>query len=148
MSDASEEVVVPSITMALRGSQGVDVLTAPHWKAAAEGVFNVPRCDGCGYHRWPVTHVCYHCQSPDWSWDAVPGTGRVFTYTWIDQPTHNTEKLENIAVIELDGTAGEPVRVPGWVVDTDKETLSCDLAVVVDFEVVAEGVGVPYWRLA
>jgi uncharacterized protein len=144
----SEEVQVPSITMSLMGSQGIDPVSEPHWTAGAQRVFNVPRCDDCGYHRWPVTHACYNCMSTEWSWAAVPGTGKVFTYTWIDQPTHNTAELENIVVIELDGTTGEAVRVPGWVVDCDKGSLQCDLPVVADFDIVAEGVGVPYWRLA
>ncbi len=144
----SDEVLVPSLTMSLMGSQTVDPVSAPHWAAGAQGVFNVPKCDNCGYHRWPITHACYHCLSRDWSWDAVPGVGRVFTFTWIDQPTHNTAELQNIAVIELEGTTGEPVRVPGWVVEVDKATLRCDLPVVVDFDIVADGVGVPFWRLA
>lgn len=144
----SEEVLVPSLTMSLMGSQTVDSVTEPHWTAAANGVFNVPRCDGCGYHRWPITHACYNCLSPEWSWDALPGTGTVFTFTWIDQPTHNTSELQNIAVIELDGTTGEPVRVPGWVVDVDKDALACDALVVAGFDIVSDGVGVPFWRLA
>jgi uncharacterized OB-fold protein len=143
-----EAIVVPSLGIALGGSQGISPETSGHWAAAAEGRFTVPTCDDCGVNRWPITHACYACGSRNWSWQTVPGTGVVYTYTWIDTPTHYGADLSdaNIAVIELDGTKGESVRVPGWVVDIDRDTLVCGLPVVAEFETVADGVAVPHWR--
>jgi uncharacterized OB-fold protein len=142
----SGPVVVPSLGMALMGAQEVTPDTAGHWEAAATGKFAVPMCGACGTHYWPVTHVCYACGSPEWSWQPVAGTGTVYTFTWIDAPTHPTDELQNVAVIQLDGTNGEPVRVPGWVVGVDKDSLVCDLPVEAEFVPVADGVGVPHWK--
>jgi uncharacterized OB-fold protein len=142
----SEQVLVPSLGMALQGSVPVTPVTAGHWEAASRRVFTVPTCDDCGTQYWPVVQACYACGSQRWSWKPVPGTGRVYTYTWCDMATHPTAELENLAVIELDGTIGEPVRVPGWVVDVDKSTLACGLPVEADFETIAPGVAVPHWR--
>jgi uncharacterized OB-fold protein len=142
----NDDIRVPSIGMALMGAQPITPDTAGHWQAAAEGRFTVPTCDHCGTNYWPVTHVCYVCGSREWGWQPVGGTGTVYTYTWIDAPIHPTTRLQNIAVIELDGTKGEPVRVPGWVVGVDKDTLACAIPVEVEFDQVGEGVAVPYWR--
>jgi uncharacterized OB-fold protein len=139
------DILVPSLGMGLIGNTPITPETAPHWKAAAEGQFAVPTCDDCGTNRWPVTYACYVCGSRNWRWASVPGTGRVFTYTWLDSPTHPTDTLNNIAVIELDGTKGEPVRVPGWVVGVDKSTLVCEMPVRVAFDPVTNEVAVPYW---
>jgi uncharacterized OB-fold protein len=109
-------------------------------------VFTVPACDDCGINHWPVLHACYACGSSQWSWQPVPGTGTVFTYTWCDVPTHPTDSLDNVVVIELDGTSGEPLRVPGWVEGVDKDSLVCGLPVEAVFETVAEGVAVPHWK--
>jgi hypothetical protein len=140
-----EPVMVPSLSMSLAGEQPVTGETAPHWTAAAEGRFTVPTCDDCGTNRWPVSYACYVCGSRAWSWQPVPGTGTVYTYTWLDSPTHPTDELDNVSVIELDDTLGEPVRVPGWVVGVDKSTLVCGLPVEMGVDVIAEGVGVPHW---
>ena len=139
------DLLVPSLGMGLMGNTVITAETEPHWRAAAEGKLTVPTCGSCGTNRWPVTHACYVCGSREWSWAEVPGRGKVFTYTWIDAPTHPTSKLENIAVIELDGTKGEPVRIPGWVVGVDKSTLRCDMPVLAEYETIAEGIAVPHW---
>lgn len=142
----SDQVLVPSLGMALAGAQPITPDTAGHWQAAAEGRFTVPTCDQCGTNYWPVTHVCFACGSREWSWVPVAGTGTVYTYTWIDAPTHPTSELQNISVIQLDATRGEPVRVPGWVVGVDKDTLVCELPVRAGFDPIADGVAVPYWQ--
>jgi uncharacterized protein len=142
----SEDVLVPSLGMALGGSQPVTPVTAGHWQLASEGKFSVPTCGNCGTNYWPVSFACYVCGSLEWTWQPVAGTGRVFTYTWIDAPTHPEAGRDNLAVIELDGTKGEPVRVPGWVEGVDDTSLVCDLEVQAAFKPVADGVAVPYWR--
>jgi uncharacterized protein len=145
------KIELPSLGMSLYGMMGGGIApgTEGYWASAAEGTLSMPTCENCGTQRWPMELVCYACHSTDWSWNTVPGTGTVFTYTWIDSPTHPGTAGDNVVVVELDGTAGaDAVRVPGWVVDVEQGGLACGQPVVVDFEIVADGIGVPYWRLA
>ena len=142
----SDQIVVPSLGMALTGQQPITPDTEGHWRAAADKVFTVPTCSNCGTNYWPISYVCYVCGSREWSWQRVAGTGTVYTYTWLDAPTHAIAELQNISVIELDDTKGEPVRVPGWVVGVDKDSLVCGMAVEADYEMIAEGLAVPHWR--
>jgi uncharacterized protein len=126
---------------------GWSPLTEGYWKAAHDGRLVVQRCTNCGTHRWPPSYACYHCRSTDWTWDDVPGTGTVFSYTWADTRAVADSPLYNITVVELDGTQGEPVRVLSRVLDVDKEQLRCDLPVTVAFEPFDDDVAVPMFRL-
>ena len=126
---------------------GWSPLTEGYWQAAHDGRLVVQRCTDCGAHRWPPAWACYRCQSPGWEWSEVPGTGTVFTYTWADARPVPDSPLYNIAVVELDGTEGEPVRLMSQVVDAAKDDLRCDLPVEVVFEPFDDDVAVPLFRL-
>ncbi|WP_157472558.1 OB-fold domain-containing protein [Frankia sp. EAN1pec] len=90
------------------------------WRAAAAGRLDVQRCASCGAHRYPPTDGCYRCSSPEWEWSTVPGTGTVYSYIWVPDRTRATEPrpaVYNVAVVTLDGTEGDPVRILSNVVD-------------------------------
>ena len=127
-------------------SPGWEPLTEGYFRAAAEGRLVVQRCGKCGYHRWPPSWACYHCQSTDWEWDDLPGTGTVFTYTWADQrPLAETTPIYNISIVEVDGTQGEPVRIMTRVV-ADRGTLTVGLPVKVTFEKFDDEVSIPFFE--
>lgn len=124
-------------------------LSAGFWRAAAEGRLVIQRCDECGAHRFAPTAACYRCQSLAWSWDAVSGSGQVFSYTWSHHPVHPALAplgVYNVAVIELDGTEGDPVRLVSWVADVTPETLSIGLPVEVVFEKIDDEIGLPVFK--
>ncbi len=128
----------------------VDRTNEGFFRAAAEGRLDVQRCTGCGAHRHPPTEGCYRCGSLDWEWDTLPGTGRVFTYTWVVQPVHPAVERAvpyNVAVVEADGASDEAVRMVTNVVDATVETLQVGAPVTLACEVVADGVGLPRFRL-
>jgi uncharacterized OB-fold protein len=83
------------------------------WTAAAAGHLAIQRCSSCGAHRYPPTDGCYRCGSCEWDWSTVPGTGTVYSYIWVPHP----DGLYNVAIVSLDGTEGEPVRILSNVVD-------------------------------
>lgn len=113
-------------------------ITTPYYEAAAEGRFIIQQCDDCGFHRHLPIDVCYHCHSWNWHWDeTLPGTGSVFTWTWVDRPM--SEALAeagtyNISVVELDGIVGGPIRLLTNVFGVTKETLTPGLKVKVAFD--------------
>ena len=122
-----------------------------YWLSAGKGRLAVQRCANCGAHRWEPVPACYDCNSLTWEWDEVPGTGTVFTYTWVDEPPHGALAhlgAYNISVIELDGVQGDPVRFMGRVVDAGKDELACGMAVRVDFEPFDDEVAIPVFRKA
>jgi uncharacterized OB-fold protein len=120
--------------------------TAEYWRRAHAGQLAVQQCDECGFHRWPAHVVCHQCGSQQWSWDDVPGTGTVYTYTWADRPTHTEHEPYALALVELDGITGDPVRLQSRINDVDKSTLIIGLPVEVAFEKWHDDVAVPVWR--
>jgi uncharacterized OB-fold protein len=99
------------------------------WRAAAAGQLAVQRCQECGAHRYPPADGCYRCTSTRWEWVSLPGTGIVYSYIWIPDRARAGARAEtsaaagagdafyNVAVITLDGTEGEPVRMLSNVVN-------------------------------
>lgn len=126
-----------------------NVLSEGYWKAAGEGRLSIQRCSSCRAHRHPPTAACYRCQSLDWEWDDAAGTGTVFTYTWVEHPVHPATAgyvPYNVAVVELDGTEGDAVRIATAILDVDRDGLTVGLPVTVDFDPAGEGVALPVFR--
>ncbi len=125
---------------------GWEPLTEGYWEAAGQGKLVVQRCQDCRTHRLPVAWTCYSCQSPNWAWDEVAGTGTVYTFTWADRRAMADWPLYNVSVIELDGTQGEPVRLMTRVVGVDKESLQVGMPVEVTFQPFDEEIAVPLFK--
>lgn len=125
-----------------------DPTTAGYWAATGRGELVVQRCAACGTDRHPPTEVCYVCQSLDWTWEPHPGTGTVYSYTWIDRPIHPALAplgVYNTTVVELDGTTGV-VRLLSRVTDVARDDLVIGLPVEVHFDPAGDGVALPVFR--
>jgi uncharacterized protein len=121
------------------------------WEAAADDRLAVQRCATCGAHRYPPTDGCYRCSSVQWDWSTLPGTGIVYSYIWVPDQARSTleghEVLYNVAVITLDGTEGEPVRILSNVVDAwGTEDLRVGQAVELACVPFAAGLALPCFR--
>jgi len=74
----------------------------------------------------------------------------VFTYTWVVQPLHPAVEEAapyNVAVVEVDGTEGEPVRLVTNIVDVTPETLRLGARVTLACDRLEDEVGLPRFRL-
>jgi uncharacterized OB-fold protein len=76
------------------------------WEAAAEGHLEIQRCVSCGEHIYPSRIACPHC-SGNLEWDAVSGTGMVYSYTVLHHPDPPGAVAEDDlpilgAIVELD----------------------------------------------
>ncbi len=134
------------------------------WRAAADGRLAVQRCQDCGAHRYPPGDGCYRCASTRWDWDTLPGSGVIYSYIWVPDRARNAAAgaaagaaadaaggetaYYNVAVVTLDGTEGEPVRLLSNVVDAWRLD---DLHVGQRVEVVgvpfADGLALPCFRM-
>lgn len=122
------------------------------WRAAAEGRLDVQRCSSCGAHRYPPTDGCYRCGSLEWDWSTVPGTGVVYSYIWIPDRARSTEEgrdaFYNVAVVTIDGTEGDPVRILSNVVDAwERDDLSVGQPVTFASVAFGDGVALPCFRM-
>ncbi|MGH9035598.1 MAG: Zn-ribbon domain-containing OB-fold protein [Acidimicrobiia bacterium] len=54
---------------------------APFWAGLGAGELRMPRCPECDRWRWPPEWICPECHSEQLHWEAVPATGRVYSWT-------------------------------------------------------------------
>lgn len=123
------------------------------WRAAGQGRLEVQRCTNCGAHRYPPMEGCYRCTSFDWEWSALPGTGTVYTFTWVPDRVRSEQEgrqvLYNIVIVELDGTDGDPVRITSNVLDAwEPGDLHVGERVELQCVPLGEGIALPGFRRA
>jgi uncharacterized OB-fold protein len=126
-----------------------DESTQPFWDAALEGRLVATRCTTCGTYVLPPQPRCFNCRSSGFTFEELPGTGTIYSYTVVRHPL--TPQLNDVvpyvsAVIELDGTLGAGARVIANVIDTDPETVAVGDPVVVTFDRVSDTLALPRFR--
>lgn len=120
------------------------------WKAAANHVLAIQRCDECGWFSYPPSLTCRGCLSPRrLHYEPVSGRGRVKTWTVVREaflPSWQDEIPYPVAVVELDEQEG--LYLTAQIVGAGPDDMAIGVPVEVVFEDLAEGVSVPHFRLA
>ncbi|MEY2570152.1 MAG: uncharacterized protein QOE63_502, partial [Acidimicrobiaceae bacterium] len=126
-----------------------DERTQPFWDAALANHLRVPKCDACGTFVLPPAPFCFVCQSQDFTYTDLPGTGTIYTFTVVRHPLHpglNDVVPYVSGVIDLDGTQGAGARMIVNITDCDVETVKIGDKVQIYFEPVSETFAVPRAR--
>lgn len=126
-----------------------DESTQPFWDAALRGKLAGAKCKSCGTVQLQRPPYCFVCQSRDFAWEDLPGTGSIYTFTVVRHPLR--PQLQEVvpyigAVIELDGTQGAGARIMANVIDCDPEAVRIGDRVEVVFEPVSDTLSVPRFR--
>ena len=114
----------------------------PYWNGLRERRLLMPRCDACGTHWFPPTLLCPSCSTKKWSWTAVSGRGRIFSYVVyhrIYHPGFADEIPYAVAVIQLD----EGPRLVSNVIGVAPDQLVCDMPVEVVYQPVTDNITLP-----
>ena len=122
-------------------------LTAPYWQAAHQGELKLPRCDACAkFHFYPRS-ACPHCGSTQLTWQAVSGTGEVYSFTVVHRaPSKGFEALVPyvVAVVALDEGPHLMTRLTG----IDPAMARIGMRVTVAFEKQDDETTLPVFRPA
>lgn len=113
----------------------VDELNRPFWDGCREGELRLQRC-ACGHLRYPISTVCPRCLSTGYTWEAMSGRGRIFSFAVFRHAYHDAWRDRipyAVAIVELD----EGPRLIADVAVGDPATLRVDQPVAVEFH--AEG---------
>jgi uncharacterized OB-fold protein len=116
--------------------------SAPYWEAAKQHRLELPRCNACGKFWFPPSQRCPHCLAGAFSWQAVSGRGKVFSFVVFHRVYHPAFAQEVpyvVALVELE----EGPRLLTNIVGIAPEQVSCEMAVKAVFDDVADGVAVP-----
>lgn len=63
-------------------------LSAPYWRAAAQGRLLLQRCRACRNWQHYPRALCAGCWSAGLSWETASGSGQVWSYTIAHRPAH------------------------------------------------------------
>ena len=115
-----------------------------YWRAAAEGILLIPKCNACARTYWHPRPRCPHCGSSEVDWIESGGLGEIHTWTIVRQsgdPYFKTKVPYAVAIVDIDG-----VRMMTNIVDTPLESLRIGMAVEVLFEPAGSGIAIPLFR--
>lgn len=116
--------------------------TAPFWAAVQERRFIMPKCDACGKVTFPPTVACRFCGKSAFTWTAMSGRGKVFSfvvYHRVYHPAFKDKVPYVLAVIDLE----EGPRIISNVVGIPPADVVCELPVTVVYEEVRDGYLIP-----
>jgi len=127
-----------------------DASSALFWEATAAGRLALARCSRCHRFTHPPGPVCPHCRStdPDFSFEAVPGSGTVASWTVLRQaflPGFAQDVPLVLVDVLLDET--HDVRLIGRLLDGVDAPLAIGDQVRLAFEHLADGISVPAFML-
>jgi uncharacterized OB-fold protein len=123
-----------------------DATTQPFWDAALEGRLVAPQCTRCHTFVLPPQPFCFECQSQDFEWTELPGTGTIYSFTVVRHPLHPglADVVPYVSgVVDLDGTQGAGARMIVNIVDVDPETVEIGDKVQIRFDKVSDTYAVP-----
>jgi len=119
---------------------------AAFWSGGADGELRITFCRECALAIHPPQLVCPKCLRESTAPRAVPGTGKIYSFTINHQAwTPGMTVPFVIAVVDVDGAPG--VRVTGELVECALEDVGIGRDVVVGFTQAGD-VWLPHWRLA
>lgn len=102
-------------------------------------------CHDCERFQFYPRAICTSCNGSHISWQALVGTGQIYSYTVVHRapsPRFSDAAPYVVALIELD----EGVRMLSNVVEATLESLRIGLRVKVVFEEISPGTNLPLFQ--
>lgn len=122
----------------------VTKLNAPFWEGTKQGELRLQTCSECGHQWYPPSTHCPNCLSRNYSWKAVSGRGKVWSWVVFHQryfKAFEDELPYNVTLVELE----EGVMMMSTLRAIDDKDVRCDLPVKVEFEDATDEQSVPYF---
>jgi uncharacterized OB-fold protein len=130
-----------------------DPETKAFWDAAREGRLVVQQCAQCGRLRFPPHPACPDCQEISFSWKAVSGQARLWSFVVVHGPTLPAFQdyapfpagVVTLAEAPHLRMVGSLIAAPGAAINSlDPSTLKIGMPLAVTF-VRVEDVALPFW---
>ena len=126
-----------------------DEVSAPFWRAAADGILVIARCGRCGAFAHPPDLVCERCghTDPQHRFEPVSGRGTVRSWTVVRRPFLPGFDDGPFVLVDVELDEQADLRMIGRLVDGPDVPLRIGDRVVVTFEQLGDDVAVPAFAL-
>lgn len=117
------------------------------FEGARRGELMIQRCAKCGEYRFVARQRCDVCGSPEFSWEAASGRGKLISFAYVHQKYHPgfaDETPYPIAIVELE----EGPRLTTNLVQLNGVTPHGGMAVQVVFERRTDEISIPVFKPA
>lgn len=141
--------LTPGVFPTLLVETHVDAMTQPFWDAAKHDRLACQQCSECQTFRMPPSPFCFNCQSRQYRFTDLPGTGAIYSFTVVRHPLHPdlADACPYVSgVVELDGTQGAGARMLVNIIYIDPENVTIGQRVEVVFEHVNDEMSTPRFR--
>jgi uncharacterized OB-fold protein len=122
-------------------------LSRPYWEGARNGQLLIQRCNACSELWHPPSPACPACQSFDYEWAPMSGSGTVFGYTIVAHPVHPAV-VDKVPYVIAQVRLTEGPFVVANIIDSPQDQVRVGAPVQVTFQEVAPGHVLPQFRLA
>lgn len=119
----------------------------PFWDGLKQHRILLQTCTNCGKKRHYPRPVCDACHSMDSEWTEASGRGTIYSWTETHHPFHIGFKAE-VPYILVTVDLEEGVRLQSQLIGARLQDLKIGLPVQAVFADAAEGIVLPYFRLA
>lgn len=122
-----------------------DTLTAPYWRAVAEGVLALPFCQDCGRAHFYPRPACPWCGGERIDWRPASGRGTVYSFSVVyraPSPAFKGDLPYVVAIVETE----EGPHLMSRVVGVAPEAVAIGMALQVRLEAVDGGVALPVFE--
>lgn len=122
-----------------------DPVTRRFWAAASEGCLELQRCRACSLVVSYPRVRCPRCHSDDLAWEAMAGSGTVYSCTVVHrapEPALAGEVPYVVALVDLD----EGARLMSNIVGCAPDQVHIGMPVRVRFEPVADRIALPLFE--
>lgn len=119
----------------------------PFWDGLKQHRILLQTCTNCGKKRHYPRPVCDACHSMDSEWTEASGRGTLYSWTETHHPFHIGFKAE-VPYILVTVDLEEGVRLQSQLLGATLQDLRIGLPVQAVFADAAEGIVLPYFRLA
>lgn len=119
----------------------------PFWDGLKEHRILLQTCANCGKKRHYPRPVCDGCHSMEYDWTEASGRGTIHSWTETHHPFHIGFKAE-VPYILVTVDLEEGVRLQSQLIGAKLQDLEIGLPVQAVFADAAEGIVLPYFRLA
>jgi uncharacterized OB-fold protein len=108
-----------------------------YWQSLCEHAVRLQKCHRCGRFRFPPYPTCYYCGEQRYSWVAISGRGKLYSWIVIHHPIDTNIDIDIPFVVAL-VTLEEGPRITARLINCKHEDIRGDMPLTILYEDISD----------